>query len=369
MRSVTTSLVPRAPRAWLGALLLVACGALEAPLAAQLTAPKVAPGPRISIPEREKDFGTLVQGDGATYDFAFESAGDAPLIIERVEVNCGCTVSEVLLGDLPYEFGRQIPPGGKGVIRAHVRTGALHGGTLTKNMKVVSNDPGGPIVLQLHAEIEPYFLFDRDPPTLDFGSIPLGQAKTLALVVRCEKVPAFHLGDHGTLPASLALSWEPVEEGKEDAWKIAVTLGADATEGKLDRQITVQTDAGRSFEFYVIGSVIGPLEFLPAASLTFGALPQGAKSSRSIEIVVRDGEPPAHVTEATLEVQKKGNAQRNLREFFDVQLRTIEEGKRYSVEVVALETLPRGVFAGTLHIATDHPAVPRRDVALSGSVR
>lgn len=357
---------PRTAAVLLGALLILVGGA-GAPARAA-SAPVLAQAPRISIPEREIDFGTVLQGDGVSHDFAFESTGDAPLIIEKVEVNCGCTISEVLVEDQPYELGRQIPPGTKGVIRAHVRTGALHD-ILNKTMKVRSNDPSGPVELRFRAKIEPFFLMDLDPPTLDFGTVPVGQTKELSLVVRTERVPSFHVVETNELPKGVTVRWDPAEEGKENAWRVTAALGVDAAEGKLDRQILLTTDVNRTIEMYVAGNVSGPVQILPAAALSFGAIQRGTRASRAIEIVVRDGEPPVHVTETKLEVHKKGNEERDLHEYFEVKVATVVDGKRYTVEVVALDTLPRGVFTGVLHLSTDHPAAPRKDVTLSGSAR
>lgn len=64
-----------------------------------------------SIIEFEKeshDFGTIQEGQIATYDFIFINKGKSPLILQSVEPSCGCTT--------PNYTREPIPPGGKGKI-------------------------------------------------------------------------------------------------------------------------------------------------------------------------------------------------------------------------------------------------------------
>ncbi|TPE45996.1 DUF1573 domain-containing protein [Pontibacter mangrovi] len=71
---------------------LVAGGAMaqEKPKA---TAPQeqAVNGPSLTFEEKEFNFGDIAQGDVVEHTFKFTNTGTQPLVIERVDVTCGCT--------------------------------------------------------------------------------------------------------------------------------------------------------------------------------------------------------------------------------------------------------------------------------------
>ncbi|MCC9165573.1 DUF1573 domain-containing protein [Pontibacter harenae] len=59
----------------------------------QTTAPQeqAKNGPAITFEETEHNFGDITQGDVVEHTFTFKNTGTQPLVIERVDVTCGCT--------------------------------------------------------------------------------------------------------------------------------------------------------------------------------------------------------------------------------------------------------------------------------------
>ncbi|HET9227827.1 MAG TPA: DUF1573 domain-containing protein, partial [Thermoanaerobaculia bacterium] len=90
--------------------------------------------PKIEIPTRRHDFGTVVQGERVEHAFEVRNRGGSDLLLEEVKVG----------GVLKVEgFDRVIPPGGSGRVRVSVNTGGVHGvGNLV--VRVISNDPEAP---------------------------------------------------------------------------------------------------------------------------------------------------------------------------------------------------------------------------------
>jgi hypothetical protein len=68
------------------------------------------PLPTIQFTSQEHDFGTIKEGDKVTHVYKFKNTGDAPLIIEKAQPTCGCTV--------PDWSKEPIPPGGEGYVKA-----------------------------------------------------------------------------------------------------------------------------------------------------------------------------------------------------------------------------------------------------------
>ncbi|MBC5773178.1 DUF1573 domain-containing protein [Pontibacter sp. KCTC 32443] len=78
----------------------------------QVTAPQAQAkaGPVITFEEAEYNFGDITQGDVVEHTFKFKNTGTQPLVIERVDVTCGCTT--------PAWTKEPIMPGKTGTVTA-----------------------------------------------------------------------------------------------------------------------------------------------------------------------------------------------------------------------------------------------------------
>ncbi|MCF8378293.1 MAG: DUF1573 domain-containing protein [Bacteroidales bacterium] len=65
--------------------------------------------PVIEFEKEIHDFGKLVQGEKATFNFRFKNNGDKDLVISQVKSSCGCTVPKY-----PKE---PVKPGDEGVLK------------------------------------------------------------------------------------------------------------------------------------------------------------------------------------------------------------------------------------------------------------
>jgi Protein of unknown function (DUF1573) len=93
-----------------------------------------------------KDFGKIQEGQQLAVSFRFKNTGDKPLIIERVQPSCGCTVAE--------QSTEPVAPGSEGQVKATFnsegRTGVNH-----KTLFVYANTKGSPNhSLQFVVEVE-----------------------------------------------------------------------------------------------------------------------------------------------------------------------------------------------------------------------
>src|SRR5882672_8005592 len=80
-----------------------------------------------------KDFGKIAEGQKLEVSFRFKNTGDKPLVIEKVQPSCGCTVAE--------QSTEPIAPGAEGQVKASFnsegRTGVNH-----KTLFVYANTKG-----------------------------------------------------------------------------------------------------------------------------------------------------------------------------------------------------------------------------------
>jgi hypothetical protein len=101
-------------------------------------------GPVMTFEVLEYNFGTIKQGESATYEFKFKNTGREPLIINEAHGSCGCTVP-----DYPKE---PIKPNGQGTIKVTFNsTGKM--GVQDKTV-TVTYDTDKTVILHMKGTVE-----------------------------------------------------------------------------------------------------------------------------------------------------------------------------------------------------------------------
>ncbi len=86
--------------------------------------------PEFKFEKETHDFGTVKEGEMATYEFVFTNTGKEPLIITNVAASCGCTT--------PTWTREPVKPGEQGKIKA-VYNSQNRPGPFTKSITISSN--------------------------------------------------------------------------------------------------------------------------------------------------------------------------------------------------------------------------------------
>lgn len=89
------------------------------------------------------DFGTVPEGPDATCEFSFKNTGKEPIIIQKAQPSCGCTV--------PSYSNEPVAPGATGVIKVAYHTQGKPN-PFTKTITVSSN--AGMKVLTIKGNVE-----------------------------------------------------------------------------------------------------------------------------------------------------------------------------------------------------------------------
>jgi hypothetical protein len=105
-------------------------------------------GPEITFEKTTIDYGTIAEKSDGTRMFIFKNTGNEPLIIERAQGSCGCTVPE-----WPRE---PIMPGQESKIKVTYDTKRI--GRISKSVKIYSNatntDAQGVTTLRITGEVQ-----------------------------------------------------------------------------------------------------------------------------------------------------------------------------------------------------------------------
>ena len=107
----------------------------------QPSAPAPAPAEskaKVVFAEISHNFGNVIEGQVARYDFKFTNTGTEPLVLTNVQASCGCTSPK-----WPREA---IAPGATAVVTAEYNSAGREG-NFTKNIFVYTN--GGDVTLTI----------------------------------------------------------------------------------------------------------------------------------------------------------------------------------------------------------------------------
>ena len=106
-----------------------------------------AAAPRLEIAQPVHDFGDIFEDQPLEHIFTLKNAGDAPLQIKNIELDCACSA---------VDYDRLVPPGGGSKIVFKVKPySALH--KFCKKGQIFSNDPTHPVMtIQLCGNSKPF---------------------------------------------------------------------------------------------------------------------------------------------------------------------------------------------------------------------
>lgn len=106
-----------------------------------------AAAPRLEVPQPIHDLGEIFEDQPLEHVFTLKNAGDAPVQIKNIELDCACSA---------VDYDRAIPPGGTGKIVFTIAPfSAIH--KFCKKGMIFSNDPSSPVTtIQLCGNAKPF---------------------------------------------------------------------------------------------------------------------------------------------------------------------------------------------------------------------
>jgi len=296
-------------------------------------------GPRISVPEKVKDFGTVPQGEVLEVKFQLVNEGTETLVIKAVRPTCGCTVAE---------FDKEIAPGSAGWVRATVDTAAFSG-PITKSILVMTNDTETPTVsLVVKANVRPY-LEVVPRPLVRFNTVR-GEPVSQEVIVVTDDAQDFEVtGVKSSVPYVTGtvrrLEESELVPGKYRVqYGVKLTLAPDAPAGPLNADVMIATTHPKAKEVKVkVFGVVRSLLHVTPSQIQFGSVEARAKPGRNV-IVVYNVDKPLSITGVSVDD-----------EAFEAAVLPIEEGKRYQITVTVKPDAKPGKHDAVLVVKTSDP--------------
>lgn len=323
---------------------------------AAATAAAQGAGPRMVIPEKIKDTGTIAQGEMVEVNFVVQNEGSEPLQIKAVRPTCGCTVAD---------YDKEIPAGGEGTVKAKLDTKDF-AGPISKSILIMTNDPAEPTVsVVIKANVQP-FVEVLPRPLIRFNAVQLEPMTQKVVVVSTDTSRDFKVTKVQSSVPFLSTDVRRLERdelipGKPgDQYEVSVSMDEDAPVGPVSGKLTITTDHPKASEVSVkVYGVVRALVHVTPTQLEFGNVEAKARPGRNLIVVNNrtDGAKLA-VTGATVDDPA-----------FETAVSTIEEGKRFQVTVSVNGDASAGPHDAMLTLKTSDPDFPELTVPVKASLR
>ena len=241
--------------------------ALTAPFA---VADEETKGPRLTLVEPLKDFGTVAKGDKLEWAFQVKNTGTSDLEIIAAKPTCGCTVAD---------FDKIIKAGQTGKVTAVVDTMSFNG-PITKAVTLETNDPTAPTAqVTIAAVVKPFV--EAYPAGYVRTTLLQGDTDKQSVTLFSEETEPFEI-----VKVESPQDWIKVDVKKlqgmevlpnlgraqQNQYKVEVTIGGpDATIGPIAEKIRIITNSKHQPEYLLsVSGVVRPTFRLEPNALNFG---------------------------------------------------------------------------------------------------
>ena len=304
--------------------------------------------PMLFVQQRAAELGALVEGDVRQIQWMLENRGEAPLVIERTQSTCGCTIVKL------RDEEKTIPPGGSLTLMAEFNSTA-RAGKQNKKIKIFSNDPVEPeLHLSFTASVEPLYSV-KPAKIVNIRGVRRGEqvSHTIDFVAAPDRKAIEQLELEFDEEGPLTFSQEPFVEGKNRGVRVRMTVGDYVGIGPLSTSVTAKIRVDgieRERTMPVRGRVVGSLTWTPLVVDETRTRVRPGK--RFAPITVKSSEnAPFEIVDATCG------------EYLDVNVETPRSARKptqYTFQLTARDGAPIGPFATELVVRTnvlDQPVI------------
>ncbi len=300
--------------------------------------------PKLVLPERNYNFGSVSQGTLVEHLFEINNLGEAPLRILKLHSDCGCTAISLDTDT--------IAAGASAKIKASFNTSGFDGPKV-KTIRIYTNDPReSSAMLTLEGEVVPEIVLK--PDVLDFGSVQAGREYQKSVSVFAEDKLGIKFLDVRSHTQNIEVYSQDYSASGHSGKQITVTLKPGVPEGVFRGRVAIKTSSSKTpvVSLPVLARVEGEIQLEPQ-SITFGSLSL----------------PFAEAPIKTATLKNSGNELIRIASLesdtpaVSVQYKTLEEGRTYKLSIVLHEsTLP--IIRARIKIIVEMPNETQKTLLL-----
>jgi len=189
--------------------------------------------PKAFITSTKYDFGIVVEGVQISHDFFIKNIGDAPLYIEKVGTECGCTT---------VSYTKTILPNSTGKISVKVNTNGFADSKIEKNIIVTLNDiKHSPIVFTVSGRVE-RFAYITPKWIVLRGSLGK-KLKSEVIILPKKKYPFRIVGISAKYGKDISYKIEEIHKGSPSAGYRLIVYNLRKVKGRYLDRIYLKTDS------------------------------------------------------------------------------------------------------------------------------
>jgi hypothetical protein len=313
-------------------------------------------GPKLVVPSKIIDAGTVPQGVIVDAVFDVVNEGNRTLTVKAVRPTCGCTVAD---------FDKEIAPGATGKIKAKLDTKDF-AGPIAKSILVMTDDLQDPTVtLVIKADVRP-FVEILPRPLVRFNAVQREPMNQTFIVVGADPAkPAKVLSVDSSVPfittSVRKLSGDELVPGKPAAqYEVNLSLAHDAPVGPVNALLTVNTDLEEAPKVPVkVYGVVRALIHVTPTQLQFGPVEARTRPGRNLIVVNNHSDgTKIQITNAAVDDPA-----------FTTEVFPMEEGRRFQVTVSVKPDANPGARDATLTLKTTDSDFPTLTVPVRANIR
>jgi hypothetical protein len=336
---------------------------LTAPFAVaqEKAAEAAAKGPRLTLTEPIKDFGTVPKGQKLDWAFEVKNTGTTDLEILAAKPACGCTVAN---------FDKVIKPGQTGKVEAHVDT-TNFAGPISKAVTLETNDANAPTAqVTITAIVKPYV--EAYPAGYVRYNMLQGDTEKQTITLYSEDEEPFEIVKVDTPQDWIRVDYRKAEGADivdklgrkgQAQYKVDVVVGGpDAKLGPLAEKIRIQTNSKHQPEYWVsVSGVVRPTYRVEPTGVNFGEVaPNDSAATRTIIVRSNDLKAPERFSVAKVESGIAG---------VSASMKPTDRKGEYEVTLQIAKDAKPGTLDGNVLIHTSDTAKPTFTIPVKGTVK
>ena len=334
---------------------LLALAALPAAAAAQIAPDR----PAIDVQPTVLEFGVMQQNQALDQVVTIRNLGGAPLHIDEIRPDCGCTIAKLLVQDLP--------PGGETRVNINFNSQKFEG-PIEKIVRIYSDDPTVPVFeLPIRADIHVPLIIQPRTRQLGLGKVRVGHDAMVRAWFEAVDVPELQIElqryDSGLFDVDILPRYE------DDPQRAVMVVRArhDVTLGEHREFIRVGTNVPEmpTVDFEVFVEFVNELYVQPPR-VNF----RYAMKDRQLEstVRVRGSTPGTRFKVTGAEIDLPGFSAEVVEAVPNVETRVVVSGMPLETSDPRVQEA-QGRMQGTLRIFTDLPGQPELQVKVLYQLR
>lgn len=335
-----------------------------------------------SIPGLEVDpwvleFGEVLDGEEPVEYVVLRNTGKNALTITQIYSGCGCAVPRMVFSDgVEVEISQKSLRGNVGVIepgkeaRIEVRF-LTHGyeGKIRKHIRIESDHPQAPhFNIGVRASIKKAITLE--PETVEFGEVVRGQRAEREVLLLSKGIGRFDVSGIENLPPYLTFEAETdpgVVAGRDKDCSVRLKFRLQGNyplgESRLLPLVSIDHDRIKAVRVPVKMNVRPKVIFKAgetpvAGNLDLGVFPGKEGKALTVDVVNLVPGFPYNILSVNIEESRPGS--------FETELRTVEAGVRYKLEIRIKPGSSAGYIRGTVSVISDHPDMMQKKIRILG---